>query len=130
MSNSANDDLRNARRDAEAAAMATPVTLVLYSGTPPATAGTALSGNTALATHSITSWNTATPFTLIAGAIANATITGSGTNTVTFGRLTSGSKVQQLLAATSGAPITVSTTSYVAGGTSSVTSVTVTFPAA
>jgi hypothetical protein len=38
--------------------------------------------------------------------------------------------VQQLLAATSGAPITVSTASYVAGGTSSVTSVTVAFPAA
>lgn len=128
MSNSANAALRNARRDAEAAAMATPVTLVLYSGTPPATADTALSGNTALATHSITGWNTATAATLIANAIADATIANTGT--VTFGRLTSGSNVQQLLAATSGAPITVSTTSYVAGGTSSVTSVTVAFPAA
>ena len=128
MSNSANAALRNARRDAEAAAMATPVTLVLYSGTPPATADTALSGNTALATHSITSWNTATPYTLIAGAIATDGIDATGT--VTFGRLTSGSNVQQLPAATSGAPITVSTTSYVAGGTSSVTSVTVAFPAA
>ena len=59
-----------------------------------------------------------------ANAIANDTIDATGT--ATFARIVSGSFTEQLTLGTSGTQVIVSTTSYVAGGTSQIISVTVT----
>lgn len=98
-------------------------TLTIYSGTPPASADAALSGNTALATHTMTGFAAASGGSMTANAIANSSISATGTGT--FARIVSGSYVEQLTVGTSGANVIVNTTSYVIGGTSQITSVTV-----
>jgi hypothetical protein len=103
-------------------------TLTIYNGTPPATGGDALSGNTALAVHTMAGFAAASAGSMLANAIADATIGGTGTQTPTFARIESGSYIEQLTLglAGSGAQVIVSSTSYVAGGTSQIVSVTVT----
>lgn len=122
---SGNVALRNKQLSDYGTAMGTGV-LTIYSGTPPASADAALSGNTALAAHTLAGFAAPSAGSMSANAIANATITGSGTNTATFARLVSGSYTEQLAVGTSGTPVIVTTTSYVAGGTSQITSVTLT----
>lgn len=99
-------------------------TLTIYSGTPPANDDAALSGNTALAAHTLAGFASASSGSMTANAIADDTIDATGT--ATFARITSGSYVQQLTVGTSGTQVVVSSTSYVAGGTSEITSVTIT----
>lgn len=98
--------------------------LVIYDGTPPANAKAALSGNNVLATHTLAGFSE-TNGTITANAIASATIAATGT--ATFGRV--------LISATSewqgdvGAEITITPdANYVTGGTSNVTSLTMTVP--
>lgn len=117
---SGNVALRNKQLDDYGAAMAT-ASMVIYSGSVPASADAALSGNTALATHTLTGWAAASSGSKTANAVANATIAADGT--ATFCRLTAGSYVEQLLVGTSGTPVIVNTTSYTSGGTSQVTSI-------
>lgn len=94
-----------------------------YSGTPPANAATALSGNTALFTISAVTWG--------AGSAGVATTTGSTPDssavagTLSFYRRykTDGTTViDQGLAATSGAEMTVASTTIAGGATVSLTS--------
>jgi hypothetical protein len=101
-------------------------TLTIYSGTPPANADTALSGNAALATHALTGFLPASNGSMSANAIADVTIGGSGNQTPTFARIASGSLVKQLTLGLSAAQVIVSSLSYIAGGTSQITSVTIT----
>ena len=97
-------------------------TITIYDGTPPATADTALSGNNALAAHTLTGFAAASSGTMTANAITNATI--SATGTATFARIVSGSYVEQLTLGTSGTQVVVNTTSYVSGGVSQIVSIT------
>lgn len=101
-------------------------TLVIYDGTPPADAKTALSGNTVLATHTLAGF-TESNGTITASAIASATITATGE--ATFMRILIGgtSEYQSIV----GSEITITPdANYVTGGTSNVTSVTMTVPSA
>jgi len=120
---SANVALRNKILNDYGAAIGTG-TLTIYSGTAPANADTALSGNTALAVHTLAGFAGASSGSMSANAIADDTIDATGT--ATFARIVSGSYVEQLTLGTIGAQVIVSSTSYVAGGTSQITSVTIT----
>ena len=90
-----------------------------------------LNGATVLVTHSVTSWNaansgsdgTATAVVASAGA---ATITGTGTQTADGAELRSGTEVIVLAV---GTDITLTTTTFINGETSTVTSLVITFPA-
>ena len=120
---SGNVALRNKQLSDYGAAMGAGV-LTIYSGTPPANADAALSGNTALAAHTLAGFAAPSAGSMSANAIANDTIDASGT--ATFARLVAGSYTEQLAVGTSGTPVIVTTTSYVAGGTSQITSLTLT----
>ena len=121
-----NTALRNKRCDDTAALLAAG-TLTIYSGTPPANANTALSGNTALAQHTIAGFQAAVAGVATADAIADDTIDNSGT--ATFARIVAGSYTVQLSVGTSGAEVIVNSTTFVATGTSTVNSLTLTEPA-
>jgi hypothetical protein len=120
---SANVALRNKILNDYGVAIGTG-TLTIYSGTPPASADAALSGNTALATHTLTGFASAASGSMSANAIADDTIDATGT--ASFARIVSGGFTEQLTLGTSSAQVIVSSLSYVAGGTSQIISVTVT----
>lgn len=104
-------------------------TLTIYSGTPPTDANTALSGNTALAAHTVPSFGAPVAGVITAAAIANDTVDATGT--ATFARLVSNdtNDVLQLTVGTSGAHVIMSNTSLQASGTSIVNSLTLGQPA-
>ena len=118
---SGNVALRNKQLTDYGTVMATAA-LTIYSGTVPASADAALSGNTALATHTLTGFGAASAGSMTANAITNDTIDATGT--ATFCRLVAGSYTEQLLVGTSGTPVIVNTTSYVSGGVSQIVSIT------
>jgi hypothetical protein len=99
--------------------------LVIYSGTAPANAKTALSGNTVLATHTMAGF-TVSGGTVTANAIADATITATGTNTPTFIRILVSGVAQYQENVGSG--VTLSDPNYVENGTSKVNSLVITVP--
>ncbi len=105
-------------------------TFVIYSGTPPANAQTALSGNTALATHTLPTF-TRSGGVVTAGVVSNDTIDASGTATF-FRCIVSGTAELQGTVGTSGsgADAIVNSTTYTSGGTSQVTAMSFTVPAA
>ena len=125
---SMNTALRNRQADSIASAIATG-TLTIYDGTPPADSNTSLSGNTALAAHTLADFLAATNGSAVANAVADVIIGGSGTNTATFCRITLGGFTIQLAVGLSAAPVILSSLSYTAGGNSIVNSVTITQPA-
>ena len=99
-------------------------TLIIYDGAAPANAKAALSSNTVLATHTLAGF-TESDGTITANAITSETV--SATGTATFGRIliSTTSQWQGIV----GAEITVTPdASYVSGGTSNITSVTMTVP--
>jgi hypothetical protein len=105
--------------------------LVIYGGTPPADANAALSSNPVLATLTLS----ATPFPAAANGASTATTgitadsSADNTGTATFFRvLESGGTVVvfQGTVGTSGAELNLSSTSIVAGGNVSVSSLTYT----
>jgi hypothetical protein len=106
-------------------------TLIIYDGAVPANANTGLGAQVALATHTLAGFNAAVNGVIAVpdDSIADATIAGSGTNTSTFARLFSGADAIQLSVGLSGANVTVGSTSYTAGGLSSITALTITQPA-
>lgn len=106
-------------------------TLVIYGGSVPANANTALGAQTVLATHTLAGFDAAVNGVISTpdDSIADETIGGSGTTTATFARLFAGPDVIQLSVGLSGANVTVSSTSYTAGGTSSITALSITQPA-
>jgi hypothetical protein len=121
--------LRNARLDAITTAISTSGLLRIYSGTPPANADTALSGNTLLAELALSSAfaGAASSGVLTANAIT-ADSSADATGTATFFRLlTSGgtAKVQGTVGAGSG-DLSLNTTSIVSGAQVSVSSMAIT----
>jgi glutamate synthase domain-containing protein 3 len=105
-------------------------TLVIYGGTPPATADTALSGNTVAATLTMaaTAFGAASNGVATAGTITAATA-AANVNPATFARVfeTGGTTVVfQLTVGTSGAELNLSSTNIVSGGNVAVTSLTYT----
>lgn len=124
-----------------AAQVGSGANLVIYAGTPPTNANTALSGNTVLATLALAS----TPFSSYtfnasggpnANGAAVATLgsissaTAAATGTATFWRiLTSGSTaLLQGACGTSGSDMNLNTTAVTAGSTVSITSGTISLP--
>lgn len=101
--------------------------LIIYSGSVPATANDA--AGTALATHTVAGFATASAGAAVANAIADATIAATGTST--YARMSNGTETIQLTLGLSGsgAEVIVSSTSYVSGGTSQITSLTLSQPA-
>ena len=98
--------------------------LVIYSGTQPANAKSSLAGNAALATHTLAGF-TELNGTITANIIASETIVSTGT--ATFARILLGGDSEWQ--GTIGAEITITPDAdYVTGGTSNVTSLTMTVP--
>ena len=116
------DAVRNANLDSLTAAIGSGGFLQIYSGSEPASAGTALSGNTLLAELPLSS-----PF---AGAAANGVLTANAITTAnaiadgtaTFYRLTNSSKVAVAQAAVGGAELALSSTTITTGSPISVSS--------
>lgn len=98
--------------------------LVIYSGTAPANAKAALSGNTVLATHTMAGFGVSGG-TLTANAIADATIAADGTPT--FVRIVV-SGVAQYQETVAGGGVTLSDPNYVENGTSKVNSIVISVP--
>lgn len=125
MSNISN--LSDAAANAEANALAPLLNggfIEFYTGTQPANANTALSGNTLLATLTFgnPAFGAAAGGVITANAIANGTAVATGT--ATFARLyksDGSSVVMDVTVGTSGAGINLNTTSLVTGGLVSVT---------
>lgn len=121
---------RNGELDAITVALGSSPLLRIYNGTPPATAGTALSGNTKLAELAMS----ATPFPAASAGVltANSITTESSadsTGTASFYRLYKSdgtTSVAQGAVATSGADLNLNTTAIVAGGPVAVSSFTYT----
>lgn len=87
-------------------------------------------GATTLATHTLAGFvasNSGADGVATANAIADATIAASGT--ADSAELTAGGKTYTLTLGTSGTDVVVSTTNYISGETSSVSSFVVNFPA-
>jgi hypothetical protein len=119
-----NTSQQNSQVDNLAADHATS-SLIIYAGSVPATANDA--AGTALATHTIAGFGAASSGSRVAIAIANATIAATGT--ASYARISNGTQTVQLTLGTSAAEVIVSSTSYVTGGTSQITSLTLSQPA-
>ncbi len=123
-------NLSDTAANAEANALAPLMnsgTIQIYSGTQPATANTALSGNTLLATLTFgaTAFGTAAASVITANAITSGTAAATGT--ATFARIfeTGGvTVVMDITVGTSGAGLNLNTVSIVSGATVSCTSFT------
>jgi hypothetical protein len=109
-----------------------PGTIKIYSGTQPANADTALSGNTLLATLTFTDPSAPSP---AAGVVTFSTITedssADATATATFARIqdSTGTVVFDGDVGTAGALITLNRTDFATGGPVRITSFTLTLPA-
>ena len=121
--------VKNAKLDALTTACGTSPLLRIYDGTPPANAGTALSGNTLLASLAMS----ATPFpaassgALTANAITSAT--ASATGTASFFRILKSDAttvIAQGTVGTSGADLNLNSTAITSGGTVAVSSLVIT----
>ena len=86
-----------------------------------------LAGATVLASHTMAGFGSPSTGVITANAIASETIAATGT--ADGAKIINGSQEVTLSLGLSGAEVIVSSTSYVSGGTSSVTSVTITYPA-
>jgi hypothetical protein len=110
--------LRNARLDAITTAVGTSGLLRIYAGTRPATANTAITDQTLLAELTCSSAFAAAAASgvLTANAITEDS-SANATGTASFARLTTsgGTAVADLSVATSGAEVTINTTSIVSG---------------
>lgn len=126
MSNKAN--LSDTSANAEANALGPLMNsgfIDFYSGTQPANANTALSGNTLLATCTFgsTAFGSSALGVITANAITSGTAVATATST--FARIFESNHttvVQDLAVATSGGGINLNTTSIVTGATVSITS--------
>lgn len=121
--------LKNAKLDAITTAIGSSGLLRIYSGTPPANADTALSGNTLLAELALSATFAAgaSSGVLTASAIASDTV-ADATGTASFFRLTTsgGTAKVQGTVGTSGADLNLNTVAIQANATVSVSSLTLT----
>lgn len=104
--------------------------LIIYSGTPPLNANTALSGNNPLVSHTLTGWGAAALGVISAANLPDVeVITGAGTQTATFARLVQGGNTMQVTVGTGGQELVLSSTSYTNGEDSTINSLQITQPA-
>ena len=104
--------------------------LTIYSGTPPANANAALSGNNALVSHTLTGWGAPAGGVILAANMPDTeAITGVGTQTATFARLVQGGNTMQVTLGTGAQELVVSSTSYTNGEDSTINSLQITQPA-
>lgn len=123
---SINVTVRNAMVTAAAGEMPIGSSLVVYDGTAPANVDAALSGNNVLATFTTTGFGAASAGSITASAITGVIATGTGT--ATFVRcLVGGTPVYQ---AQVGGAVSIDNPNIVTGGTTNITSWTLTMPAA
>ena len=106
----------------------TTATVIIYDGTPPANANTPLSGNTPLATHTLTGWGSAAAGVILASNMPD-TETIAATGTASFARLELTTKTMQVTVGTGAQELVVSSTSYVSGEDSTINSLQITQPA-
>lgn len=102
---------------------------IIYSGTPPANAKAALSGNTVLSTHTLTGFSAASNGVITANAISN--VNASATGTATFCRVVKAGTAQvqgSVGLSGSGADAIINSTSITSGQPVQVTSFTFTMP--
>lgn len=111
---SLNTAARNAAADAVVSTYAAG-TLVIYAGA------------TMLVTHNIAGFGAASGGVVTANAIADATVAASGT--ADSAKMIAGGNEVTLTVGTSGAEVNMSSLALVAGGTSTINSLTVTMPA-
>lgn len=90
---------------------------------------TILDGATTLATHTLAGFGAPSSGVITANAIADATISASGTADGATLSDTAGTYTLTLGTSGSGADVIVTTTNYISGETSSISSFSVTFPA-
>lgn len=119
---------RNACMDAVSTYIGNGGKLIVYAGTPPASANAALSGNTVLATFTM-----GTPFASAASSAAisptlpsNVTIAATGTATFARQYKSDGTTVSMQLTVSAtggGGEIQFASTSFVLGATASITSI-------
>lgn len=107
---------RNARASDFAADYAA-ATLTIFAGANP------------LVSHTLAGFGAPANGIITANAIASQTITGAGTQTADSATLSDGTGTYTLTLGTSGTDVIVSTTTYINGETSSINSLSVTFPA-
>jgi hypothetical protein len=112
----------------QAAQMASAGTFVIYDGTQPATADTAITSQNALGTYTFTTADYSSASNGASVLTGAKTITGSATGTATWARWTKGAFVIDGSVGTTGADFIVSTTSIVNGVNFSLTAATLTFP--
>lgn len=116
-------------------------TLIIYSGTEPATANTALSGNTVLAQLTMNATAFGAPGAsgadrIITAAAITADSSADSSGTATFFRIfdSSGTLVTDVVyqgtAGTSGQQLNLNSTDIIAGGNVSISSLTITMPTA
>lgn len=89
-------------------------------------------GANTLATHTLASFvasNSGANGLATANAIADVSITGTGTQTADSAEITAGTKTYTLTVGTSGADLNLTTLTYINGETSSINSLVVTFTA-
>lgn len=123
MDTTINTNGQNAMTDAFAGLIATGV-LTIYSGTAPANAKAALSGNTVLSQHTLAGFGASVNGTATANAIPSATAAATGT--ATFARvLVAGVPEYQ---STVGGGVTIDNANIELNGTVNVTSFTLTTP--
>lgn len=104
-------------------------TFVIYSGTPPANAQAALSGNTVLATHTLVTF-TRSGAVVTSGAISNVTPAANGVATFFRCIVSGAAEVQGTVTASGGGgDAIVNNTTYSTTGASQVTSMAFTAPA-
>jgi hypothetical protein len=121
--------LRNSRLDQINTAVGASSVIRIYSGTPPANAGTALSGNTLLAelACSATAFSAASGGTLTANAVSNdASANNSGTATFFRHETSGGSAVLQGTVGTSGADLNLNVVTIAALQVVAITSYVIT----
>lgn len=121
--------LRNDRLDQINTAVGSSSLIRIYSGTPPATVGTALAGNTQLAelACSATAFSAASGGVLTANVISDDTAADAAGTATFFRHVTSGGvAVLQGTVGTSGADLNLNTTTFSTGLIVSITSYTIT----
>ena len=120
--------LKNARLNAITTAIGTSGLLIVYSGTQPATPDTALSGNTVLATLSLSSTFApgASGGVLTASTITSATAGNTGTATWASLTTSGGTRIVDMSVGTSGADLNLATVGITSGTTIAVSSLTIT----
>ena len=103
--------------------------VIIYDGSVPADANTAITSQTALATHTLTSFGASAAGVITAATVPD-TVTIDAPGTATFARLVLTTKTMQVTVGVGTGELQLSSLTYVAGEDSTLNSLTITQPAA